>query len=211
MIFVLPHANCLEYLKAIENSMNILSYSLLLIYMYIACLLWPHVLPCRCSPLCHMLGSQRDGRTHSESCNFLYHHVARYVTHYSLSPYVCHLTRQGCTNMYIRLSCMEDISFITNVNYSLFNCVNGTWLKRQVFCDVLFRPPFPWPGILQCTTDPPGCPQDCLLPTPNILCPKTISEDCLFLNVFTPLTATPTSMLPVMAFFHGGNFIAVKI
>lgn len=75
----------------------------------------------------------------------------------------------------------------------------------------LTRPPFPWPGILQTSTDPPGCPQTmpCKLPLSQILCPKKVSEDCLFLNVFTPLTATPTSKLPVMVFFHGGNFIKV--
>ena len=32
------------------------------------------------------------------------------------------------------------------------------------------------------------------------------SEDCLYLNVYTPLHAKPTSTLPVMLFFHGGNY-----
>ena len=32
------------------------------------------------------------------------------------------------------------------------------------------------------------------------------SEDCLYLNVYTPLHAKPTSKLPVMLFFHGGNY-----
>jgi para-nitrobenzyl esterase len=36
---------------------------------------------------------------------------------------------------------------------------------------------------------------------------KTGSEDCLFMNVYTPLDATPTSKLPVLLFIHGGSFV----
>ena len=33
------------------------------------------------------------------------------------------------------------------------------------------------------------------------------SEDCLYLNIFTPLSASPLSNLAVMVFIHGGDFI----
>jgi len=34
------------------------------------------------------------------------------------------------------------------------------------------------------------------------------SEDCLFVNVYTPAKAKPSSKLPVMVWIHGGGFIA---
>jgi len=34
----------------------------------------------------------------------------------------------------------------------------------------------------------------------------TYSEDCLFLNIFTPETATPASKLPVLFYIHGGGY-----
>lgn len=65
-------------------------------------------------------------------------------------------------------------------------------------------PAVPWNGTRDATADGPGCIQHCGEPAPA--CPATISEDCLQLNVFTPRLADVTAPLPVLVFWHGGNF-----
>ncbi|CAF2515172.1 unnamed protein product [Rotaria sp. Silwood2] len=60
------------------------------------------------------------------------------------------------------------------------------------------------PRLINATQPAPACPQPpCSLP--SILCPKIMSEDCLYLNVFTPLS-NDSSLLPVMLYIAGGNF-----
>jgi len=60
-------------------------------------------------------------------------------------------------------------------------------------------------NTINALNDPPGCPQACYLPP--LTCPQTINEDCLYLNIFTPLYANITSQFPVLLFIHGGNFL----
>lgn len=72
--------------------------------------------------------------------------------------------------------------------------------------DLRFQAPLaaePWEDTLNATVAGAGCQQQCSLP-PG-LCPPVISEDCLFLNVFAPMS-TPSEPRPVMVFIHGGNF-----
>lgn len=66
--------------------------------------------------------------------------------------------------------------------------------------------PAPWPGIRDATYYRPACPQ---LPSPwlpEMLGRKQMqtSEDCLYLNVFTPRLNRDAS-LPVMVWIHGGG------
>ena len=59
------------------------------------------------------------------------------------------------------------------------------------------------PAVLPAMMDGPGCMQICY--EPALACPNTTSEDCLVLNVFTPLPL-PAQPLPVTVFLHGGTF-----
>ncbi|XP_068459056.1 carboxylesterase 3 isoform X2 [Clinocottus analis] len=69
----------------------------------------------------------------------------------------------------------------------------------------------PWEGERDCTHQPPMCIQD-----PDIVVnltrdmsvrftPPELSEDCLYLNVYTPAEAAGGDKLPVMLWIHGGG------
>lgn len=82
------------------------------------------------------------------------------------------------------------------------------------------RVALPWaPQTLTATEDAPGCPQQCTLP--DVLCPATTSEDCLYLSVYAPAyapkvpsgdvgdrqgAAAAVALAPVIVYLHGGSF-----
>src|SRR5437764_1682918 len=61
------------------------------------------------------------------------------------------------------------------------------------------RPAAPWPGVRAATSYAPHCPQ----PSSTFGLAST-SEDCLYLNVFSPAKNKAQS-LPVMVWMHGGS------
>ena len=71
------------------------------------------------------------------------------------------------------------------------------------------QPVKPWAGIRKADTFSASCMQhtpEQLLPwTPEFMTHLRVSEDCLYLNVWTP-RISPRADLPVVVFIHGGAF-----
>jgi para-nitrobenzyl esterase len=68
------------------------------------------------------------------------------------------------------------------------------------------QPAVPWQGVADATKYGADCAQ---APFPPDAAPIQTqpSEDCLFLNVWTPAGAKPGDKLPVMMWIHGGGFV----
>jgi para-nitrobenzyl esterase len=68
------------------------------------------------------------------------------------------------------------------------------------------QPPVKWKGTHDATKFGAHCAQGSVF-ADMIFLDGEGSEDCLFLNVYAPADAKPTSKLPVMFWIHGGGFV----
>ncbi|KAK7006165.1 carboxylic ester hydrolase [Favolaschia claudopus] len=71
--------------------------------------------------------------------------------------------------------------------------------------NLMFKPPVPLRGLSSPTFDGSHFGADCLQPGES-----ASSEDCLTINVFKPAGLTKDVKLPVLAFIHGGGYIAAS-
>lgn len=77
------------------------------------------------------------------------------------------------------------------------------------------QPAEPWLFVKNTTSYPPMCSQDAvanqviseLFTNTKENIPLKISEDCLYLNIYTPADLTKQSRLPVMVWIHGGGLM----
>ena len=100
-----------------------------------------------------------------------------------------------------------DAGSVSGINQDGIRVFLGIPFAAPPTGDLRWRPPAPvqpWDGVKETKQYSATCPQ------PGSPAPLNMSEDCLYLNIWTPAKSADEK-LPVMVFFFGGGFKAVAI
>ena len=98
---------------------------------------------------------------------------------------------------------------VEGINDSGVLIFKGIPFARPPVGNLRWRPPQPpmdWQGVRKVQNFGPGCMQRPIFSDMKFRFPKK-SENCLYLNVWTP-TKSDKAKLPVLVYFYGGGFIA---
>lgn len=93
---------------------------------------------------------------------------------------------------------------VRGISDGMVNSFKGIPYAAPPIGEYRWRPPQPvkpWEGERDASKDCANCPQRTWRGSAT-----TISEDCLFLNVWAPATTSKGSEVPVMVWIHGGGF-----
>ena len=121
----------------------------------------------------------------------------------------------GCTQQVQDSTIVKtDAGFVSGINQSGIQVYLGIPFAAPPVGDLRWRPPAPvtpWEGVKAVTEYGATCPQAQKGSEPSLpgVPALNMSEDCLYLNVWTP-TQNASARLPVMVFFYGGGFTGVE-
>jgi para-nitrobenzyl esterase len=120
----------------------------------------------------------------------------------------------GCTQKAAADTVVKtDAGYVSGINQDGIRVYHGIPFAAPPTGDLRWRPPAPvqpWQGIKETKEYSAICPE--AIKAPKIPTrgsqPQNMSEDCLYLNVWTP-AGNASDNLPVMVFFYGGGFTSV--
>jgi para-nitrobenzyl esterase len=104
-----------------------------------------------------------------------------------------------------------DAGYVSGINQSGIRVYLGIPFAAPPVGDLRWNPPAPvrpWDGVKAATAYGATCPQAQKGSVPGVAA-LNMSEDCLYLNIWTPAT-NASDKLPVMVFFYGGGFTGVE-
>lgn len=121
---------------------------------------------------------------------------------------------EGCNrNMQDTTIVKTDAGYVSGIKQDGIRVFLGIPFAASPVGDLRWKPPAPvqpWEGVKEANEYSATCPQAMKASAASLSCSPALnmSENCLYLNVWTPAKSADEK-LPVMVFFYGGGFTSV--